>query len=220
MGNEKPFHYYLHGTSFENAENIMHNSLIGTEPDNWRLNWVMCDPDKLYLHKIPTWEEVSQDFGYAISPDTYKSFYDGYFMQAIESGQIAAAVQGSTNTKICVLVFKISDEIAEQFIEKDSSIAREQSTTYQADKKTLHEKCLLNEITCHVQYYRDNYNQYLRPHYLTRINREYRDELNIYDDPILVEAIDWAREQDAPFIEADSDTMDFCFKYGDIPFQT
>lgn len=146
---------YFHGTSYENALNILRDGFLD-EPDRI---WTCSNDDKMYFRDADS--------------------EDAKFL-CIESGKITAAYTDSNSTLIALIIMEMSDELADEIMEEDDS-CENMYDSYQIDLVDLRKYILSNDIGIKIQMYADCYIPYLRPFYLTNITERY---MYIEDDTL------------------------------------
>lgn len=153
-----------HGTSIESARNIVKNGFDNPVETIWNCS----DPDVLYVRN-------SEEFAY----DDYESPETEAIRECIYSGQIAAAMADSKETKIAVLEFLVPDEIFESEFEKDYS-CENMDGCYEIPKDVLQELIDNGTIKMNILVSDDAYIPYLRIFYLSSLvgnrNMDFYDE--------------------------------------------
>ncbi len=155
-----------HGTSIEAARNIVKNGFDHLGETIWSCS----DWNVLYVRN-------SEEFAY----DDYESPETEAIRECIYSGQIAAAMTDSKETKIAVLEFLVPDEIFESEFEEDDS-CENMDGCYEISKDVLQELINDNAIQMNVLVSDDAYIPYLRVFYLSSVvnNRN----MDIYDETL------------------------------------
>lgn len=131
---------YIHGTSYENAMNIMTNGLL-REKDTV---WTCSDPDYIYVFDSDDKEAFSSCIG---------------------AGQITAAYQNSMSDKIAIIRFEMTESVADRIISNDIS-CENMYDSYQISIAELNMLLKSGEIQLYVDIYNDSYIPYLRVFYL------------------------------------------------------
>lgn len=174
---------FVHGTSYESAMDIIKNGFKEDKPTIWTCS----RKDMLYLR-----EESGED------KETE--------WMTIETGQIAAAYNNSKDTRIAIIRFEMSDELASKIIEDDNSC--DISYSYQVLISNLNEGLKKHTITATVDIYADAYVPYMRPFYLANLDKTY---LQI-KDKLLEKATQIAKDASV-YIEEIFDYGEICEQY-------
>lgn len=162
---------YLHGTSYENACNILSNGLSDEKDTIWKCS----DCEKMYVR------DADED--------------DAEYL-CVESGQIAAAYTNSTSTNICIVRIIMPDEIAEDYVEDDDS-CQNMYGCYQIEIKDLIKLHAENKIQIYIDTYEDGYVPYLRPFYLANVDSSYMT----IQDRLLNQALNVIRNSHACYLD-------------------
>ena len=157
---------FLHGTSFESAQNIILNHKLGDSHTIWNCS----RNDMLYMR-----DAEDEDAEYL----------------CIESGKIAAAYTNSQSNCIALLCIEIPDELVEEFVEEDDSCDNMYGC-FQILYSDLNKHIASNQFKLTISIFEDSYIPYLRPFYLTNISEEYMS----ISDVMLKEAINILKKND------------------------
>lgn len=142
---------FYHGTSLESAKNIMKYGFCTP-----RKTWWCSESNKIYIVAA---DDKIRDCNEAV-------------LFALEEGQIAAAVQGSSETSIAVFEFDIPENIADEELLPDISCENMEGC-WCIDADTLNELSKEHKINMRVKILQDAYTPYLRVLYLTHLNPTY-----------------------------------------------
>lgn len=162
---------YVHGTSYENAMNIIKN---GFTDEKKNTIWSCSDPGMIYVRD-------------ADNEDTKHC--------CIECGQITAAKEDSKSDKIALIKIEIPDKIAYELAEDDISCPG-MDDCYQIDIKALNEYIIQGKINLSVDVYKDAYIPCLMPFYLCNLSDEYLQ----VEDPVLYMVLNEIKKQENPNI--------------------
>lgn len=142
---------YYHGTSMENAINIVNNGFI----ENRKPIWDCVDPDKIYL-------ACNRD-----EPEDYESFELSF-----GASQIAAAFYNSMseNTVIFEFVFRKKDE--NEYIFQDDSCDNIYGC-YQISCQDLNRMITDKDVQIKIHILKKSYNPFLRIFYLKNLSMDW-----------------------------------------------
>lgn len=158
---------FLHGTSDENAHNIIRTNRFGKKH---KTIWTCSNPNLLYMHTADEEDAIQL---------------------SVESGQIAAAYMNSKSTRIAVISFDIPDELLDKLVESDHS-CENTNGCFQIKCNDLNTYIKSNIIKAQINYYDNSYVPYLRPFYLSYLNSRYMT----ISDPLLEIAIKILKDND------------------------
>lgn len=160
---------FFHGTSMESAMTILNEGF----DDCVNTIWSCSDDTKLYLREL---KQDSEEDDWCEDPKYL----------CIESGKIAAAIQGSQSTSIALFRFEMDEEIADEYVEADDS-CENMEDCFQIDKSDLEKLISEGKIKCTLLESKDAYIPYMRVFYLTGvINNDYMD----IDDDLLYRSVE------------------------------
>lgn len=162
---------FLHGTSDENAHNMIKSNKLGK---NHKTIWTCSNPNLLYMYNADDEDAIQL---------------------SVESGQIAAAYMNSKSTRIAVISLDIPDNIVNELVNPDCS-CENTNGCFQINYNDLNNYIKSNIIKAQINYYDNAYIPYLRPFYLSYLNSRYMT----ISDPLLKIAIKMLKDNDI-FIE-------------------
>lgn len=163
---------FYHGTSYENALNIIKNGFGGkTAPE--KTIWNCSNNSRTYLAESDEFEEG--------------------FELAISAAKTAAAYYDSKSTKIAVFEFQIPEEVVEEYLLPDRSCPN-MDDCYTIENEDLNELINLHRIGMKVRWYEDSYQPFLRAFYLSGLCKDYFNLEML--EPALIDCIDVIENSD------------------------
>jgi hypothetical protein len=158
---------YIHGTSYESGMDMIING-INPEPDRI---WECSNANYMYFREKPDSDE---------DEDSHEVEYE-----CLCNGQIAAAYTDSKETYIAMLVLEMSDELADEIVEEDNS-CENMYNCWQIDICDIKEGIDNGTIKAKVCMYANAYVPYLRPFYLSNIEKHMEIKDRLLNDAIRV----------------------------------
>lgn len=143
---------YVHGTSYDNAMNIVNEGISKYK----RTNYDYSDVDVIYCRYL------DDDRGTSL-------------LDCILDGQRAAAVQQSTSTKIGIVKIEIPEELIEELVKNEQP----HNNNYQINIEQLQNYIRQRKIGIKIEFYENAYIPYFAPMYLAE---ESLKHLRIFDE--------------------------------------